>query len=156
MTAIVLPTSEDVRQLVAEVWASILGEDFHELAPAEADQRLAEPDAVGSAVVISGPWTGRITLDLCGRGADQLARAMFGQPTGELPAGDLADAVGELGNIIAGNIKSSLPEPSSLSLPEVRFGPLPQTLPAPGVSSELAWDDHQVRVCLIESERVGA
>lgn len=156
MSAIVLPSSEDVRLLVAEVWATILGEEFQSLEPA--DLRLSEQDAIGSAVSITGPWTGRITLDLSGAGADQLARAMFDLPSGELPQADLADAVGELGNIIAGNIKSSLPEPSTLSLPEVWFGPSPQVA-GPGVSSAMAWSDHRVQVCLIETatpERVGS
>jgi len=158
MSAVQLPSPEDVRLLVAEIWSTILGDRFEALDPAE--QPISP--AIGSTVEITGPWTGRITVDLDRTGADQLARAMFDLPAGELPADDLADAVGELGNIIAGNIKSSLPEPSSLSLPQVRYQPQPPF--GCEVSSALTWDRHQVLVSLIELpasettsvERVGA
>jgi len=153
MSAVELPSPEEVRLLVAEIWSAILGDRFGALELA--DRPISS--AIGSTVDITGPWTGRVTVDLDRTGADQLARAMFDLPGGELAAADLADAVGELGNIIAGNIKSSLPDPSTLSLPTVRYRPAAPT--GCGVSSALAWDRHQVLVSLTELptlETVGA
>jgi chemotaxis protein CheX len=40
----------------------------------------------------------------------------------ELADSDIADAVGELANIVGGNVKSLLPPPTTLSLPVVAWG----------------------------------
>jgi chemotaxis protein CheX len=47
---------------------------------------------------------------------------MFGVEIYETMPDQVSDALGELTNIISGNIKSLLPEPSSLSLPAVAEG----------------------------------
>jgi len=44
---------------------------------------------------------------------------MFALPEEQLSDADIHDAVGELSNIVGGNIKSLLPPPTSLSIPFV-------------------------------------
>jgi chemotaxis protein CheX len=51
------------------------------------------------------------------------AAAMFGLSAVELTDAEVTDAVGELTNIIGGNIKSLLPGPSRLSMPVVTISP---------------------------------
>ena len=56
--------------------------------------------------------------------ATAVTDAMLGLDPGDgpRPAEDVADAVGELVNMIGGNVKSLMPGPSTLSLPLVRAG----------------------------------
>jgi chemotaxis protein CheX len=65
----------------------------------------------------------------------------------------MTDAVGELANIIAGNIKSMLPEPSTLSLPQVVVDAQAIVLPSAvlRVSTALRWDEHAIVVSLWEA-----
>lgn len=54
--------------------------------------------------------------------ATTLTTAMF--QTGDEPCpDDIRDALGELANMLAGNVKALLPEPCAISLPAVAFGP---------------------------------
>jgi chemotaxis protein CheX len=66
----------------------------------------------------------------------------------ELAEADVADAVGELANMIGGNIKSLLPGPSALTLPLVRLGGSALHLPSSteSVRLELTWQGEPVRV----------
>jgi chemotaxis protein CheX len=50
------------------------------------------------------------------------ASAMFDRPAEQLGDQDVADALGELTNMIGGNIKSLIPGPSRLSMPAVTVG----------------------------------
>ncbi len=71
----------------------------------------------GAAVDIAGAWNGRVRV-LCDRElAGALGAAMFRVPVDTLQAHDMTDAVCELTNIIAGNIKPLLPAPAQLSSP---------------------------------------
>jgi chemotaxis protein CheX len=73
-----------------------------------------------SSVTISGAWEGAVLFELC-PGLDRLlAAAMF--QAEKLGEDDVGDAIGELANIIGGNVKGLLLEPSRLSLPTVVSG----------------------------------
>lgn len=66
---------------------------------------------------LKGAWRGRIEI----RMADSLARAataaMLMQPIETVVDADMMDAISEVANMIAGVIKSSLPQPCEMSLP---------------------------------------
>jgi CheY-specific phosphatase CheX len=66
---------------------------------------------------LKGAWIGRIEI----RMAEGLARvttaAMMMQPMETVADGDMMDAISEVANMIAGVIKSSLPQPCAMSLP---------------------------------------
>ncbi|MFZ0303191.1 MAG: chemotaxis protein CheX [Terracidiphilus sp.] len=66
---------------------------------------------------LKGAWQGRVEI----RVADSLARvataAMLMQPIETVADADMMDAIGEVANMIAGVIKSSLPQPCEMSLP---------------------------------------
>lgn len=135
--------------LVGEVWSTFLGE---ELRPYEIERPAELPPSLLSCQVrISGSWNGIVTLTMTEAGATSVARAMFDRRHGELGRRDLDDAVGELGNIVAGNIKSCLPEPSVLSLPSVAATVQPSTGEV-RVDVTLAWDAHLALVTLTETE----
>ena len=53
-----------------------------------------------------------------------LTRALLGDHApAELDDEDIADAFGEIANVVGGNVKAALPGPSALSLPDVGAAP---------------------------------
>ena len=63
-----------------------------------------------------------MTVECSGGLARRVASTMFATDACELSADQVSDALGELTNIIGGNIKALLPEPSQLSMPAVTEG----------------------------------
>jgi len=108
------------RAAVESVWSTMLGISL-EPGEAIAFDRV-EPDYMTGCIQITGAWQGAVTVD-CSIGLSrQIAAVMFGVEVFETDPDQVSDALGEFTNIITGNIKSFLPEPSSLSLPAVAEG----------------------------------
>lgn len=81
------------------------------------------PDWVrGGLVRIHGAWAGCVRVLCDDEMARALAAAMFRTSVETLVEADIDDAVRELANIVAGNIKPLLPSPSSLAAPESHDG----------------------------------
>jgi chemotaxis protein CheX len=70
-------------------------------------------------VRISGSWGAEVRLGCSAELARAAAGVMFGLPSDEVTPADVADALGELTNILAGNLKSLLPGVNALGLPSV-------------------------------------
>jgi|GEM_PF-2423129 len=85
--------------------------------PCNASSGGSEPE-LGSSVGILGGWDGTVTISVSKALADTVASRMFMVAAGESSEADLRDAVGELANQVAGAIKSMVPTPSKLLLPE--------------------------------------
>lgn len=110
-------TGEQVAEIAGQVWESFLGLGLEPSPP--------EP-AVGTVMTglvgITGAWQGSIVVRCSSAHAAAAAEAMFAAEPGSLEQSEVADALGELTNMVGGNIKSLLPEPSSLSIPSVTGG----------------------------------
>ena len=123
-------TAEEVVEITREVWQSFLGIDLEPFLADEAD--LPPTGASMSGVVgISGAWTGSVAVECALEHARAAAEAMFAADAESLAPEEVADAWGELTNMVGGNIKSLLPAPSKLSLPSVAEG-LSYTVRVPG------------------------
>ena len=72
---------------------------------------------VTGSVQVTGKWNGVITLYLSSSLVNQITETMFSLESGEADAETKKDAIGELINMVGGNIKSMLPQPSALSTP---------------------------------------
>jgi chemotaxis protein CheX len=135
----------DVEQIVSEVFTSFLGgdESLPQLAPA-ADGGAA----VSSSVSITGGWNGHVVFGCSTAASRTVAALLLAMPEGELAEADVADAVGELANMIGGNIKSLLPGPSALTLPLVSLGGAALHLPSSteAVRLDLNWQGEAIRV----------
>jgi CheY-specific phosphatase CheX len=70
------------------------------------------------SVTLSGNWNGRIELRMSCELAYLATSAMMMQPIETVAEVDALDAVREIVNMIAGSIKSSLPRPCSMTVPE--------------------------------------
>jgi chemotaxis protein CheX len=114
-------TVEDVASIAGDVWQSFLGEEL--VAHPLEDQA---PDLTGRTVTgcvqVSGVWKGSIFLQVGADLAAHAAEQMFMADPGTLSTEEVCDGLGELTNMVGGNIKSLLPGPSALSLPSVAEG----------------------------------
>ncbi|MGB8650547.1 MAG: chemotaxis protein CheX [Mycobacteriales bacterium] len=111
-------TGEQIAEITCDVWGSFLD---MELVPSDAEQELGGPTLTG-VVHVSGAWGGSVLVETTAEHARRAAEAMFAAEPGSLSADEIGDALGELTNMVGGNIKSLVPAPSSLSLPSVAGG----------------------------------
>lgn len=103
----------DIHGIATSVWADMLG------LPLEAGEASVPPERTCAWVDISGAWRGRVTVVLSAPLARKVAAALFGMALEDVTETEVSDAVGEVVNILGGNLKALLPGPSSLSLPTV-------------------------------------
>ena len=128
-----------IQGIAEESWLALVGDDEF-LVPMPGG---APDDALSSWVEIVGPWNGAVVLT-CGRGtAEELARCLLAQHAPPvLDQEDVDDALGELANVVGGNVKAVLPGPSVLGLPEVAPGTGPAAVggnPADTCRVDLLW-----------------
>jgi hypothetical protein len=109
-----------VASIAADAWIALVGED-ELLVPLAGE---LPDDVLSSWVDVVGPWTGSVVLTTGRQTAADLTRALLGETTpGLLEHEDVADAIGEIANVVGGNVKAALPGPSALSLPDVGEAP---------------------------------
>ena len=112
------PSLDDIRTLTQKVCDSVLAMRPLLLAGTP----VPAVSEVAACVRITGGWHGAVVLS-CGRDlAVAITEAMFAMDPGTTSAEELDDAMGEMANMIGGNIKGLLPGPSQLSLPTVVEG----------------------------------
>jgi chemotaxis protein CheX len=103
-----------IRELTQVVWTTMLGLEAGEGAAAD-----APADEVTTSIDISGAWDGTLSLSLPPSLARVVTSAMLSLPESEATPAVVQDVVGELANVLGGNVKAVLPEPCKLSLPRV-------------------------------------
>lgn len=107
----------EISQFVRDTWSSLLGMKASPtdkpFAPNGTDNTLA------GCVQITGEWQGTITLYAPKEIGKIIASAIYGLDEVEVSDQQIQDVIGEIANILAGNIKSLFPPPCSLSLPSV-------------------------------------
>ena len=112
--------TETVQSIADEVWPSLVG-DGEAFVPLP----VARPDDVVSAwVQISGPWNGAVVVTCAPATAEALTECvLMTRPPTVVDDEDVADALGELANVLGGHIKSVLPGESRLGLPQIGSAP---------------------------------
>ncbi len=114
-------TEDDLCKITTSVWESILGLDL---------QRCPQPVCLANEperfmtgyTHITGAWEGTVSVQ-CAMGlARRAASIMFSKPLESITESEMRDALGELANMIGGNLKTLMPVPSALSLPSVIEG----------------------------------
>jgi chemotaxis protein CheX len=114
-------TQEQISEIAGTVWSSFLGMTLLDLDTSE-PSTADDWHSASATVHISGSWNGSVILSCSTTLARKAASAMFEIAEEDVDDGEVADAFGELANIIGGNLKCLLPEPSQLSLPTVSLG----------------------------------
>jgi len=83
---------------------------------------LAAPDRLASFVLLSGDWNGAVMLECSKMQACQFAGRILCMDPPNAVDDDVRDVLGELANMIGGNMKSGLPMGVLLSMPTVMDG----------------------------------
>ena len=114
-------SKHQIHEICQEIWESLLGMDL-ELSE-EAGNPFAESKRTYTGFVnIGGAWQGTVLLEVSDTLSHRFGGQMLGIPADEVTSQDVGDSLGELTNMVGGNIKSLLPAPSQLSLPSVAAG----------------------------------
>lgn len=129
----------ELRQIAEDTWRIVLGDELQArhgaIAPAAID------DCIAATAQIAGDW--HLTVVIYGSApmARQAATVMFGTAQQDDKPEDLQDAMCELVNIVAGNVKGILSGSSHLSLPTlIRGNDVKLTFPRHVLLSEVAFD----------------
>lgn len=107
----------DICQVVQTVWELVLR--WPALPSADDTMPEALDRVLAGTVHVSGTWNGTITLFCLPELAREAAGIMYATEPSALPSADINDALGELTNMVGGNVRSLLPDPCQLSLPQV-------------------------------------
>lgn len=144
------PSSTDLHAVVDEVWTTFLGPE-DPLLPALPDSGLSAGGTWSAATSVTGAWNGVVTVEIPDLVAQTATERMLGlTPDEVLSTEDVADAVGELVNMIGGNVKSLMPGPSALSLPLVARGTIASPSDLTEVSHlDLTWAGSPLRVTVL-------
>jgi chemotaxis protein CheX len=117
-TAEVLET--EICRITDGVFTTMLGIPVEHY-PAEEPASLGALKMTG-VVTVTGAWSGAITVTCSAEFAKTIACVMFGTDPNATAEADVRDAMGEMANMIGGNLKSLIPPPAALSLPSVIAG----------------------------------
>jgi chemotaxis protein CheX len=145
------PNDDDLRMIAEQVWSSYLDHDgMSPLIPVAAEKPSAD---VSASVSVTGAWRGHVVVRCSEAAARKAAAALLGVELEDVTPDDVTDALGELANIIGGNVKSLLPEPCALSLPHVLMenaaGRYPSVTEVCALNG--TWLEESVTVSVLES-----
>jgi chemotaxis protein CheX len=106
----------EIEEIVTMIWSTLMDQG---LEPGRAGP--VEDSTVTGIVNIDGAWQGAVLVQCPYLLASHVTATML--RSGTKPSfEELCDALGELTNMVAGNVKALLPQPSSISLPTVALG----------------------------------
>jgi len=111
-----------------------------ELVPVDAVGPTEPESVVCSSISIGGPWSATVLFHCSRTLACSGAATVLGMTLDELEEADMLDIIGELANIIGGNVKGFVSDADSewsLSLPVVSDGM--QTVPGSRLATEVAF-----------------
>ena len=142
----------DLAEMVEQVWESYL--DPEGVSPLIPTYDENQPSEVHSSVSITGSWTGHLVYASSTGAARRAAAAFLAVEADEVSEEDLSDVLGELANIVGGNVKAMLPPGAFLSLPLVVLAPesaarFPNTERIGGVYG--IWDGEPVSISMWQS-----
>lgn len=111
----------DLAEMVEQVWVSYL--DPEGVSPLISTGEEKQPTEVHSSVSITGSWHGHLVYASSTQAAKRAAAAFLAMEPEEVGQEDISDVLGELANIVGGNVKAMLPAGCFLSLPTVVMAP---------------------------------
>jgi chemotaxis protein CheX len=151
MNVPVLPSAEELGELVEQVWRSYLDDELAvEFAPP------AEPAGrrMLAWVSITGDWTGHVEVLATPQGAERIAATMFQTPVADLSPAEIADAFGEIANMVGGGVKGMVGTHTALSLPQIVLDAAALVSPVaePYITVHATWHGEPLEISLWERE----
>ncbi|GEN80596.1 chemotaxis protein CheX [Actinotalea fermentans] len=111
--------TDPVYDIASEVFAAMIDGEPGFVRPWEGAPP-APVDELFAWVDVTGPMNGRVLLSTETTTAVEVTRALLGlAPDEPVVHADIVDALGEVANVVGGNVKSLGPDHSVLTLPEV-------------------------------------
>jgi chemotaxis protein CheX len=114
------PTVDNLREIAEQVWSAYL--DPEGVRPLLLGASRESATAVSASVSLTGAWHGHVVVTCSSAAARHAAAAFLAMETDEVSDEDMTDVMGELANIVGGNVKSMLPAATAVSLPHVVSG----------------------------------
>ncbi len=152
----VLPSSMELGEIVEQVWSSFLDGEIVAMsgdgAPAAPEQQMV------ASVSISGEWTGHLMIVTGAECARCIAGSMFQMEPEEISTAEVADALGEIANMVGGSVKGMIGVAAVLSLPQVVLDAAALVSPDARklVCVEAQWNGKPVEISLWERSSGGA
>lgn len=114
-----MPTEYDafIIEIAKSIWSSLLKEELSHTP----DPSQTQAPGVTGIISFEGAWNGALMLQCDSSLAMTLTANMFGVEV-DPKSDEIRDAVGELTNMLAGNVSAILPQPCHIGLPVVAFG----------------------------------
>lgn len=111
--------ADPVYDIATEVFAAMIDGEPGRVVRWAGD-RPAPVEELFAWVDVTGPMSGRVLLSTEHATAVEVTRALLGlDPDEPVVHADIVDALGEVANVVGGNVKSLGPDHSVLTLPEV-------------------------------------
>lgn len=126
MATVTVPDVALLGAVVEQVWSAMLHQPVLTWPETWSDHWPAELPGVGAEIEVAGEWDGTLRLWCAAPAAASMTNTLLRLVPGREPdAEDIEDALGEVLNVVAGNVKGALGGASSLGLPVVAPGPAP-------------------------------
>ncbi|MBI4906744.1 MAG: chemotaxis protein CheX [Acidobacteria bacterium] len=109
----------EINQIVEVVFSTMLATDVR---PDEAEMTVCYHPSVTAAIFFAGSWKGAVLVECSVLQACHWTAKLVSIPIPDSITDDVRDAMGELVNMIGGNLKSVLPVGVGLSMPTVVQG----------------------------------
>lgn len=110
---------DDICQLASTIWETMVALPIE---PARDESTAQASRSTVACVQITGAWNGAVMLECPEAVSRHAAATMFSCSPGQVTPADMQDAVAELTNMLAGNLKGLMPEGCFLSMPSVVEG----------------------------------
>lgn len=137
-------------EVAQTICATFLGLD---IAECPGGIHAEDANCLTACVLISGAWNGALTVRVSEILARRVASEMFAMADEDLTGDEVQDALGEVANMLGGNVKALIPGRCALSLPTVAQGRCDR-LTAPGAARiravDCTFDDQPIQVAILE------
>ena len=142
-------TESQIEQANSQFWGQMLGVEMRLVAQEAAG--WMEDAHIAGWCQLSGAWSGRIEVRMTRGLAAMATQTMLAVPSDSVQESDVMDAVKEIANMIAGTIKSTLPRPCSMTVPEaIVEKTMPVSAESASCSAQFQHDAGQLMVRLVE------
>jgi CheY-specific phosphatase CheX len=110
----------DINEIVTDIWTAMLGFPVQlRTHPAAGEPAPGEPGFISARVTITGEWDGSLVVNCPERLSRDVATSMLQLGDEQLTLGTVFDAVGEVANMTAGNVKNLIEGLCRLTTPAV-------------------------------------
>ena len=153
MTTATQQYEAELISITESVWSSLLDLPLDLRVPGQSGPNGGHADgrSYTGIIHVTGSWEGAVTVHCSEVLARIVTAAMFGTEPHETSSEEVADALGELANMVGGNVKALLPEGCRISLPTVADGiryrlSVPGTVPLTAVTWTCQGEPLMVRI----------